>query len=202
MYYYNIIIVLFIGGIMKRIILTIVLVSLVAVGCGKKAAAPKISDVCFNGAPQWVFTPELESGLAAAGSAKIGPAGMQFAKTEAMASGRDELARMLELKVQNMVKNFTQTTGIGDAQTVDKVSAQVSKQVANQTLTGSRQKDIWQSPCNELWVLVALDPTLVKAQTSQAIMSSFKNDNALWQQFQSQKAFEELEKEIGKELGR
>lgn len=186
---------------MKKIILTLMLVSIIAVGCGKKAAVPKIDDVCFNGAPAWVYTPELEGGLAAAGSAKVGPAGMQFARTEAMASGRDELARMLTVKVQNMVKNFTQTTGIGDAQTVDKVSAQVSKQVADQTLNGSRQKDIWQSPCGELWVLVILDPTLVKAQTAQAVQSSFRNDNALWQQFQAKQAFEELQKEIDKEFG-
>jgi hypothetical protein len=187
---------------MKRIILTIMLVSLVAVGCGKKTvAAPKVSDVCFNGAPAWVFSPELEGGLAAAGSAKVGPAGMQFARTEAMSTGRDELARMVTVKVENMVKNFTQVTGIGDAQTVDKVSAQVSKQVADQTLNGSRQKDIWMSPCSELWVLVVLDPTLLKATSAQAIQSSFKDDNALWQQFQSKKAFEELEKELSKEFG-
>ncbi|WP_265823108.1 LPP20 family lipoprotein [Geovibrio ferrireducens] len=187
---------------MKRIILAVMFVALVTVGCGGKSAeAPKVIDPCFNGAPAWVLSPELEGGLAASGSAKVGPAGMQFAKTEAMASGRDELARIISLKVQNMVKNFTQVTGVGDAQTVDKVSSQVSKQVANETLNGSRQKNIWQSPCGDLWILVVLDPAVVKEQAKQAVQSSYKNDQALWQQFQAKKAYEELDKEIAKEFG-
>jgi hypothetical protein len=187
---------------MKKIILAVMFVSLVAVGCGgKKAEGPEIANPCFNDAPAWVLSPELEGGLAAAGSAKVGAAGMQFAKTEAMASGRDELARILSVKVQNMVKNFTQATGVGDAQTVDKVSSQVSKQVANETLTGSRQKNVWLSPCNELFVLVVLDPAVVKEQAKQAVQSSYKSDQALWQQFQAKKAYEELDKEIAKEFG-
>jgi hypothetical protein len=185
---------------MKRIILALMFVSLVAVGCGGKSTEQKIANPCFEGAPAWVLSPELEGGLAATGSAKVGIAGMQFAKTEAMASGRDELARILGLKVKNMVKNFTQATGVGDDQTVDKVSAQVSKQIANETLNGSRQKDIWMSPCNELYVLVVLDPATVQEYAKQAVQSSYKNDQALWQQFQAKKAYEELDQEIQKEF--
>jgi hypothetical protein len=99
-----------------------------------------------------------------------------------------------------MVKNFTQATGVGDDQTVDKVSAQVSKQIANETLNGSRQKDIWMSPCNELYVLVVLDPATVQEYAKQAVQSSYKNDQALWQQFQAKKAYEELDQEIQKEF--
>lgn len=186
---------------MKRIFLAVMFVALIATGCGKKETAALTVDPCFVGAPTWVLSPELEGALVASGSAKIGPAGMQFAKTEAMAAGRDELARMLNVKVENMVKNFTQVTGVGDAQSIDKVSSQVSRQVANQVLSGSRQQNIWQSQCNELWVLVALDPELVKEQTKKAVESSYKNDNALWQQFQAKKAYDELDKELNKEFG-
>jgi hypothetical protein len=108
---------------------------------------------------------------------------------------------MISVKVKNMVKNFTQQIGVGDEQTVDKVSAQVSKQVTYQVLNGSRQKDMWISPSGELYVLVVLDPESVKDVVKRETISSFKNDRALWQQFQAKKAYEELEKEIEKEFG-
>lgn len=197
---------------MKKILVLAAITSfgLSLISCGEKKPAPpqqpaKIQNQQwaneFANAPRWVLNPEMEGGLAAVGSAKIGKAGIQFARTEAMANARDELARMLSVKVKNMVKNFTQQIGVGDEQTVDKVSAQVSKQVTSQVLNGSRQKDMWISPSGELYVLVVLDPASVQEAVKQATLSSFKNERALWQQFQAKKAYEELDKEIEKEFG-
>ncbi len=152
-------------------------------------------------APSWVLNPEVEGGLAAVGSAKIGKAGLQFARTEALANARDELARQISVKVKNMVKNFTQVTGIGNEETVDKVSVQVSKQVTSQVLQGSRQKDMWISPSGTLYVLVVVDPEMIKKVVKEQTLTSLRNEKALWQQFQAKKAYEELEKEIQKEFG-
>ncbi|MBZ4647068.1 MAG: lipoprotein, partial [Clostridia bacterium] len=117
--------------------LYLVLVVLVGIfmfsGCAKKGPEP-LKNPCLEGAPAWVIDPTMEGGLTGLGAAKIGAAGLQFARTEAIANARDEMARTLSIKVKNMFKNFTQVTGVGDAETVDKVSANVSKQVANQTL--------------------------------------------------------------------
>ncbi|RMD46810.1 MAG: hypothetical protein D6834_01890 [Aquificota bacterium] len=175
--------------------------------CGKKeepkpekVQAPQWKNE-FANAPKWVLNPQMEGGLSAVGSAKIGRAGMQFARTEALANARDELARQLQVKVKNMVKNFTQQIGVGDEQTVDKVSVQVSKQVTSTVLQGSRQKDMWISPSGELYVLVVLDPASVKEAVKQATLSSLKNERALWQKFQAKKAYEELDREVEKEFG-
>ncbi len=174
-------------------------------GCA--ASTPKVESPAlqneFANAPGWVTSGggALKDGPSAVGSAKVGPAGMNFARTEAMSNGRSELARQMSLKVKDLVKNFTQTTGVGDAQNVDKVSAQVTKQVASQMLNGSRQKDSWISPSSTLYVLVFIDGTVAKDSVKNAVMSSYKNDNALWQQFQAKKANEELDKEIEKEFG-
>ncbi len=72
---------------------------------------------------------------------------------------------MIEVKVKTMMKDFTQVTGVGDAETVDKVTSSVSKQVSSQVLKGTMQKDAWFSPCSELYVLVVLDPTQVADAT-------------------------------------
>ena len=155
----------------------------------------------FANAPKWVMSPQMEGGLAASGSSKMSKAGMSFTRTAAMANGRDELARIMNVKVKNMVKNFTQSTGIGDDETVERVVSNVSKQVTKQVLSGSRMKDSWISPSNELYVLVVLDPTAAADAVKQSVQTSYKNEKALWQQFQAKKAQEELDAEIDKEFG-
>ncbi len=155
----------------------------------------------FANAPAWVLSPEMEGGLAAAGSAKMSKAGMSFTRTAAMANGRDELARMMNVKVKNMVKNFTQATGIGDDETVERVASNVSKQVTKQVLSGSRMKNSWISPSNEFYVFIVLDPTAAAEAVKQSVQTSYKNEKALWQQFQAKKAQEELDAEIEKEFG-
>ncbi len=125
---------------------------------------------------------------------------MNFARTEALSNGRSELARQISTRVKDMVKNFTQTTGVGDDETVDKVSAQVSKLVTNQMLSGTKQKDSWISPSSTYYALMVIDPLALKSSVKDSVMTSYKNDKALWQQFQAKKAYEELEKEIEKEF--
>jgi len=157
----------------------------------------------FEGAPNWVLDPTMEGGITGLGSAKIGPAGLSFARQEATAAARDEMARNISVKVNNMFKSFTQTTGIGDAQTVDKVASNVSKQVASQLIEGSKVKYQWISPaCNELFVLVVQDPNITKQAVKQAVNTSLKNEQALWQLYQAKKATEEMDKEIEKEFGK
>ena len=154
----------------------------------------------FQNAPQWVLSPYVEGKLSAVGSAKIGPAGVSFAMTEALANARDELARQIQIKVKNMFKNFTQVVGIGEEQTVDKVAVNVSKQVAYQVLSNSKQVRNWISPNGNVYVLVVIDKDVVKDSVKQSTIENAKKDKELWQKFLAKKAHEELEKEIEKEF--
>lgn len=189
---------------MKKALLLLVVLSFFAVGCGSKTSGISESAqdiaVCYAGSPNWVMAGQAEGGLSAVGMAKIGKAGLNFARTEALANARDEMARILSVKVNNMFKNFTQTTGIGEEQTVDKVSANVSKQVASQMISGSKQIGSWISPCNELYILVGIDSEMVQQAVEAQSVSSFKNENALWQQFLAEKGQEELSEAIKREF--
>jgi hypothetical protein len=187
---------------MKKLILIISVLAFALIGCGKQEPKQQLADPCFVGAPSWVLNPTVEGGLAAVGSAAKSAAGMQFTRDAAMANARSELARMIDVKVNTMMKDFTQVTGVGDAQTVDKVTSSVSKQIASQSLQGTAQKEIWMSPCGELYVLVVLNPAKVADLTKQQVTSSLKNDAALWQQFQAQKAQDELDAAINKEFSK
>ena len=192
---------------MKKMLFVVLVLSLAAAGCGSKAPtastveqnAPAVN-ACLAGAPDWVMAGGAEGGVSAVGAARIGKAGLNFARTEALANGRDEIARTLSLKVNNMFKSFTQSTGIGNEETVDKVAANVSKQVASQVLSGSKQAGSWVSPCNELYLLVGLDAEMARAAIKEQSLSSFQNDKALWQQFQAKKAQDELDAAIKEEF--
>lgn len=75
----------------------------------------------------------------------------------------------------------------------------MSRQVANQTLVGSTQIARWVAPDGTLVLLVGVKD---QAQLSSAIRTSLRNEDALWQQFQSQQALDALDREIDKSFGR
>jgi len=187
---------------MKKLVLLLAAVSLLMVGCYGGKPKTELEDPCFKGAPNWVVNPQVEGAIAANGSAKKSAAGMQFTRDAAMASARSEISRIIEVKVNTMMKDFTQVTGVGDAETVDKVTSSVSKQVSSQVLQGTMQKDAWFSPCGELYVLVVLDPAKVADMTKKQVVTSMKNDAALWQQFQASKAQSELDAAVDKEFSK
>lgn len=174
---------------------------LLTTGCSNKNEAVQVAPSQIKdelaSAPKWVFNTSDEKGISSAGSAKIGKAGMQFAITEAEAVARDGMAKQMQIKVANMVKNFTQQTGIGDSQTVDKVVSNVSKQVTQQELVGTQRKDMWISPSGELWVLMSMSEQSVLS-IKNAVKSSFKNDEALYQKLLGKQAQDELDKELEK----
>lgn len=182
--------------------LTLAISSLFLAGCASSAKSPTFTEVCEyrSGipAPEWYCTPDIAGQLTAVGEAKPNAGNdSNFQRTEALANGRDELARQLDLKVKNAFKNFTGTTGVNDAGTYDKSTENVSRQVANTTLTGSKQLKRWVAPDGTLVVLVGMadaNPVIENIKTS------FRNEQALWQQFRGQKAQEELDKYIEQEF--
>ena len=191
----------------KKITIILLVVTLsfgfAVMGCSKKAK--KVDNKAlkkeFKNAHEWVLDGNLKGMLSAAGSAKIGKGGVQFARTEAVAQARSELARRVSVKVTALVNNFMQQTGLGKDQMVDNFSKQVSKQVTAETLSGSWQKDTWISPSSEFYALVVLEAASVKESVKKQITSSYQKDEAKWHEFKATNANKELDKEIEKVFG-
>ena len=189
---------------MKRTLLIFTVVSLtlilVLAGCGKKVK--KIDNERFEEeykhAPDWVLAESQGENFSAVGSARIGKGGIQFARTEALAIARGELARQVSVKVRGLVNTFAQQTGIGDDQTLDAFSKQVSKLVTDETLSGSREKDTWISPSEDIYVLAVLNREGVKDSVRRQVTSSYQQDTAKWQEFKAKNGNEELDAEIEK----
>jgi hypothetical protein len=135
--------------------------------------------------------------ITSVGTAKMSKAGAGFTRRNAMANGRSNLSQQIETLVKDKVETFTRSTGIAEGETVDTVSSQVSKQVAKVTLNGSKQLAYWQHPENsDIYLLMGVTKESVNTSAKESVVSSFKNQDALWQQFQAKNALENLEKEF------
>ena len=192
---------------MKKILNSAILgfaISGLIVGCGSPDLDFQQCKIENVKAPSWVCDggATMEGGIFGVGSSEKSPLGISFQRTEAAAAARDALARQLKVKVKNMFKQFQATTGVGDAQTAEKATQNVSKQVASQTLAGSKVMKVWIAPSGTMYVLVGMpDPQAVQQEVKKAVKTSLRNDNALWQKFLAQKADKELDAAVDKEFG-
>jgi len=165
----------------------------------QQAAVPDCTfpDAPTIAAPGWVCDEPVEGlAVSAVGSADKSAAGINFMKQQASTAARVQLAQMMKVQVQNLVKQFAETTGVGDSQTVDMVNSSVTKQITNETLVGTRIYKTRRSPNGNLYVLVGLDDNAASLIHETALKTSMNNEKALWQKFQSKKAHDELAKEI------
>lgn len=176
-------------------------VLLVMSGCSDKE--PKVDDgfkctIAGALAPEWACgNTVIEGEFTAVGSAPLSKLGQGFSRREAMANGRSNLAQQIETLVKDKVETFTRSTGVASAEVADKVSTQVSKQVAKVSLQGSKQIKYWQNPATEeIFVLMSVSQNGVNQEIRNQVRSSFQNDDALWQQFQAKNALEALEQEF------
>lgn len=168
------------------------------------AKVEKIAECVFPGsdkaAPLWVCDAPVEGMMVGAvGSAAKSDAGVAFMKQMAATEARVQLAQNMKVQVQNMIKQYAETTGAGSKETVDRVNTSVTKQITDQTLQGTKIFRSIVSPDGTMYVLVGLDEVAAQKLTETAVKTSMNNDQAAWQQFKAQKGQDELAAEIAKQ---
>lgn len=174
------------------------------IGCASTPTpAPVASCVFADGsgqaAPEWVCGAPVDGiDLTAVGYADRSGAGPNFMRQMAATAARVELAQTMRVEVENMVKQYAETTGVADSETVDLVNTSVTRQVTNETLVGSKIIRQMPTPSGGMVVLVGLDADTVNQLAEQALKTSMNNERALWQKFQAEKSFDELASEIAK----
>ncbi|MDH5484947.1 MAG: LPP20 family lipoprotein [Gammaproteobacteria bacterium] len=174
--------------------------ALALTGCGDTkpdAANCVFPDAPGSAAPAWICDQPVEGvEVSAIGTAEKSGAGHDFMKQMAATSARVQLAQRMQVEVRNMIKQYVEATGAADAETVDKVMTSVTKQITRETLVGSRIIHTRTSPKGSLYVLMGMDSASIKSASEQALKTSMKNENALWQQFKAKKGQDELASEI------
>jgi len=166
----------------------------------------KVCEIPVNGkkvkAPNWACSGgHIQGYITAVGSAPESNWGYAFQRNAALTQARAEISRQLRVKIKDMVTNFMSETGNKKAgQTVDGNLAQVTKSISSAMLTNSKLIDTWYAPNNTLFVLVGvpIDKNQIKQKTTKVLKSSYKNQEALWQKFESEEAEKKLDKAIEK----
>ena len=160
-----------------------VAMSALLAGCGGKKE--DVADCVFpdapgTAAPGWVCDQPVEGvEVSAVGSAQKSGAGHSFMKQMAATDARVQLAQRMKVQVRNMIKQYVETTGAADAETVDRAMTSVTKQITNETLVGTKIFKTRTSPTGTLYVLLGMDPAGVEAAAENAIKTSMRNERAL-----------------------
>ncbi len=177
----------------------LVLMVILLTGCSGsdeiKQAEPDcvFPDSPSTSAPGWICDePVAGIEVSAVGVAEKTAAGHSFMKSMAATDARVQLSQSMQVHVQNMVKQYAETTGAADAETVDKVNTSVTKQITDATLVGTKIYKTRTSPNGTLYVLLGMDESMTATATQNVLKTSMNNDNALWQQFKAQKGQDEL----------
>lgn len=195
---------------MKKILQTtaaVAVLTLAISGCSDKKPEPKKEGYnptfkCMQEnvlAPRWTCIPDVKGYYAGVGVAEKSAAGIAHMRRVALMNGRSDLAQQIQTQVKDKIEGFTRATGNGSAETVDKVTTAVTKQIAKVDLKGSKAIDMWNAPSGAIYMLVTVPEANVNKAVKDAVKSaasSYKDNNALWQQFQSKQALEQLDKEF------
>jgi len=169
-----------------------------------KTAAPDcvFPDAPATAAPGWVCDEPVPGiAVSAVGVAEKSAAGHSFMKNMAATDARVQLAQAMQVHVQNMVKQYAETTGAADSETVDKVNTSVTKQITDESLAGTKIYKTRTSPNGALYVLLGMDPAATVKATQDALKTSMGNNKALWQQFKAKKGQDELAAAIAAQKG-
>jgi hypothetical protein len=153
-------------------------------------------------APEWVCNGgKIIKYITAVGSAPESNWGYSFQRNVALTQARAEIAREIKLKIKDMINLYESETGNKKvSQAVDGNLEQVTKSITNAMLVNSKLIDVWYAPDHTLFVLVGvpIDKNKIKKQTKRILRTSYKNEEAIWQKFQAQKAEKKLDEAIDK----
>lgn len=182
-------------------------------GCSKreepKPTAPGIA-APTNDVPDWVNDP-TQGGkvMGAYGVSERMLAGEKAMRDRAMLSARQELAAMINSKIQGVVKDWVREGGIITSQ--DNAQAAMTsfesavRNVVNQELQGSMQKARYVDPqTGKLYVWVVIDQTVAQKIAEQAKAAARENKELrahMAAKIEAEKAFAELDRLIDKEMG-
>lgn len=156
----------------KYILAVSVAAAFFVVGCGdkdnalgegaKKIDKKALQALNIQGAPNWVLNGG-QGDMSSVGMADIINGDLGYARTEALALARDELARQVATEIEGVISRAASVSMVASAQDaqISKASEQITKQSVSQTLSGSKQTDTWVTKdATKIFVLIKLSPEL------------------------------------------
>ena len=144
-----------------------VVAALLLIGCGgddslgvggKSIDKKALKALNLKGAPNWVLNAG-QGDMSAIGDAEIVGGDLGFARNEALALARDEIARQVSVSVKGSLLNAKSKTksDMGDA-SMQSITEEITKQSTDTILSGTKQTDTWiTGDGSRIFVLAKLD---------------------------------------------
>ena len=191
---------------LRRALLGLILsASLGALSCASHITSPAESMPDeFAGGPEWLVKgcgaveSDASHGVICGIGSMGGTKNISLARTTAVARGRTEIARTLQVTVKAMLKDYQATTTGGEefrlAAADEQHVVDVSKQITDFTLAGTEMQDMWVSRASTVYALVVLD--LEKFKDSVRQMTNLSEEIRKAVDMRAKAAFAELDAEI------
>ncbi|MEK7411810.1 MAG: LPP20 family lipoprotein [Planctomycetota bacterium] len=189
--------------------------SLALVGCGQREAPPPVAPGALpsgptNDVPDWVIDPTLGGKqLAAYGVSEPMHAGEATMRTNAMINARQELAASIKTKIEAATKSWVReggTIAAGENTQMAMTSFENTvRGIISHTLEGTQMTKRYIDPkTGKFYVLVVVNTEVVK-QLAEAAKAAARENKELRAHFaakiEADKAFDDLDKLIDKQLG-
>ena len=157
--------------------------------------------------PYWISDPTSLDHLSALGKALKTTGGSKFQQTEAVAGARDDLRKIIKVKVSNSVKNslmkFLKKIDKDDdfkKEEIVKISEKVGTHVSLQVISGTKKKAIWFDRKENLYVLVSIDSNIIKELTYDGFRMVLRSNKELFQLYREKDGREFLKAELEKKI--
>ena len=171
-----------------QLILIITLIVLIGCAGGNRSGS---SESTQSEMPNWFSKRELSDDVYIG----VGMAKKQkpsLALKVATARARDDIAKQISLKVENMMQDFMQESGIGKNAESLEFTSSVAQQIANTTLRGS-SVELQERAEDGTWYVRVI---YSKVDAKNAVLESVRLEKSLFNEFKVQQGFKDLEKII------
>lgn len=181
---------------------TVIAITAALAACG---TTPETPNELNANIPDWVLSPSVEDGIAAAACVSASGS-MTTDKAQATALSRVDLAQQIGTRVQSLDKTYQERIDVDGQAQVGSTFTSVSKQLTEQSLTGSRVIKTSYANFdgkNQLCVLTALGSSSTKELFENILKDSQRavtpdQERVLYQEFKAYKAQDELDAELMK----
>lgn len=144
--------------------------------------------------PTWVVkNPKSDTTFYAVGYSKM--SNRNISKTAAGQDARDQIARWIGTSVKNALVSYTSEGGEGtNTQTLTHFE-NISKQVAEETLVGVEEDEIWVDAEGGIYMLCSFPKENVNKSFKETVGAFQRNEAAAFAEFKAEEALSFLEKE-------
>jgi len=145
-----------------------------------------------SGAPSWYLNPPAaEDAIYGVGSAQM--SSLDTSRRMAISRAREDIAFQMNAQIEAAIVDYAQESGVDDNNQVISFVENISRQVTEATLQGTRPEEVDQGPDGTIYALVSFPKGNYREAASEAFQ---RNEDAAFAEFKAEQALDYLDEQI------